>query len=436
MSKTQMLKLSDIFPISMSGEWGSDPKSGGNSLVLRAADFTKDCKLRFEIGAPRTIPIEKLGVRVLKEGDILIEKSGGSPNQPVGRVVYFNRGDEGRIYSHSNFLQLLRVMDGFNAKYAYYLMAFLYERGVVYRYQQQTTGIINLKLEHYLKEEVEIPASSSERRFVEQVLSEIDITIEKTEALITKYQQVKTGLMHDLFTRGITVDGKLRPSREQAQELYYETIIGWIPKEWGTDKFGENIAVIDPNPSHRYPAELNEGYPICSTENFSGENGFAFKKSKLVSESTFQSQQNRCQFKENDVVFARKGKLGLARRYGKDKKVFSHTVVLMKPSTKQVDANWLLWLSRSHWLLKAIDVTMNTNSGVPTLGVEFIKGITVPFPEIGEQKLIDQSLNAISNKIEIEVNKREKLLKQKSGLMRDLLTGRVRVSLDEERAHV
>jgi len=274
------------------------------------------------------------------------------------------------------------------------------------------------------------------QRKIAKILVNLDSTIEKTEALIEKYQQVKAGLMHDLFTRGITADGKLRPNQEQAPELYQETAIGWIPKEWVSDKFGENIAVIDPNPSHRYPAEVNDGYPICSTENFSGENGFAFKKSKLVSESTFQSQQNRCQFKENDVVFARKGKLGLARRYGTDKKVFSHTVVLMKPSTNQVDANWLLWLSRSHWLLKAIDVTMNTNSGVPTLGVEFIKGITVPFPEISEQKLINQSLDAISNKIEIEVNKREKLLKQKSGLMHDLLTGKVSVSLDEENAHV
>lgn len=275
-----------------------------------------------------------------------------------------------------------------------------------------------------------------EQNKIVEILSYIDQTIEKTEALIEKYQQVKAGLMHDLFTRGITADGKLRPSREQAPELYQETAIGWIPKEWVSDKFGENIAVIDPNPSHRYPAEVNDGYPICSTENFSGENGFAFKKSKLVSESTFQSQQNRCQFKESDVVFARKGKLGLARRYGTDKKVFSHTVVLMKPSTNQVDANWLLWLSRSHWLLKAIDVTMNTNSGVPTLGVEFIKGITVPFPEISEQKLINKSLDAISNKIEIEVNKREKLLKQKSGLMQDLLTGKISVSLDEESTHV
>ena len=46
--------------------------------------------------------------------------------------------------------------------------------------------------------------------------------------------------MHDLFTRGVTADGKLRPPREQAPELYQETPVGWIPVEMGlrrTSKF-------------------------------------------------------------------------------------------------------------------------------------------------------------------------------------------------------
>ncbi|MGB5599730.1 MAG: restriction endonuclease subunit S, partial [Thiothrix litoralis] len=63
------------------------------------------------------------------------------------------------------------------------------------------------------------------------ILQTIDQTIESTQALIEKYQLIKAGLMHDLFTRGIGADGKLRPPREEAPELYQETAIGWIPKE-------------------------------------------------------------------------------------------------------------------------------------------------------------------------------------------------------------
>ena len=58
------------------------------------------------------------------------------------------------------------------------------------------------------------------------ILTSLDAAIEKTEALIEKHQQIKAGLMHDLFTRGVLPNGQLRPPREQAPELYRETRSG------------------------------------------------------------------------------------------------------------------------------------------------------------------------------------------------------------------
>ncbi len=75
------------------------------------------------------------------------------------------------------------------------------------------------------------PQPPQQRRIAE-ILSTLDETIEQTEALIAKYQQIKAGLMHDLFTRGVTPDGKLRPTRAEAPQLYKESPLGWIPKEW------------------------------------------------------------------------------------------------------------------------------------------------------------------------------------------------------------
>lgn len=80
---------------------------------------------------------------------------------------------------------------------------------------------------------VPLPDGENEQRRIARILQTIDRAIEKTEALIDKYHQIKAGLMHDLFTRGIGPDGQLRPSSEQAPGLYQETPIGWMPKEWG-----------------------------------------------------------------------------------------------------------------------------------------------------------------------------------------------------------
>ena len=66
----------------------------------------------------------------------------------------------------------------------------------------------------------------------------------QTKALIEKYQHIKAGLIHDLFTRGIGADGNLRPLREQAPELYQETLIGWIPKQWSTEKLGKMSEIV------------------------------------------------------------------------------------------------------------------------------------------------------------------------------------------------
>ena len=70
------------------------------------------------------------------------------------------------------------------------------------------------------------------QRRVLAILSTLDETIEQTETLIAKYEQIKAGLMHELFTRGVTPNGKLRPTRAEAPQLYKESPLGWIPKEW------------------------------------------------------------------------------------------------------------------------------------------------------------------------------------------------------------
>lgn len=79
----------------------------------------------------------------------------------------------------------------------------------------------------------------NEQLRISEVLAGVDEAIEQTEALIAKTQQIKVGLMHDLFTRGVTSDGQLRPTRENAPQLYKESPLGWIPAEWEVRQLGE-----------------------------------------------------------------------------------------------------------------------------------------------------------------------------------------------------
>ena len=84
-----------------------------------------------------------------------------------------------------------------------------------------------------------------EQNVIAKILSTADAVIEKTQAAIAKYKAIKQGLLQDLFTRGIDLNtNKLRPSYKDAPELYKESKLGMIPREWDEKVFGEELDLI------------------------------------------------------------------------------------------------------------------------------------------------------------------------------------------------
>jgi len=419
MSDVVAYSLNQIFPFSVAGEWGTDPAPDGNAYAIRAADFTKDCKLRKEIGAPREIPKAKLGTRVLCDGDILIEKSGGSPDQPVGRPVYFDRESESRTYVHSNFLQLLRSTEGFDRKFLHYLLVQLYESGFFLRYQQQTTGIINLKLEELLRERVDVPPEKTQR-FIRTVLCAADQAIEKTEALIEKYQQIKAGLMHDLFTRGVGKDGKLRPPREQAPALYQETPIGWIPKDWQYELLDKlTIRGSGHTPNKNISSYWNGGVKWVSLADSNKLDQLWISQTTL--EISLLGVQN------SSAVIHPAGTVVMTRDAGVGK-----SAILQEPMA--VSQHFMAWRCGEkmnnhflyHWLQynKRSFENVAMGSTIVTIGLPYFKKLMIGAPkDPTEQKEIGLRLTTSYEYIKTLEKELRKLNCLKSGLMTDLFSG-------------
>ncbi|MEM9541049.1 MAG: restriction endonuclease subunit S [Cyanobacteria bacterium P01_E01_bin.42] len=287
------------------------------------------------------------------------------------------------------------------------------------------TTVKHLSSKDILNIQIKLP-NISEQRKIAEILSTIDRAISQTEAILKKQQRIKTGLIQDLLTKGIDEKGNIRT--EETHE-FKDSPLGCIPVEWDIKELREISLVIDPNPSHRYPPPSDLGIPIASTENFIGDNDFDLSFSEKVSLSIFKQQNKRCNFSESDIVFARKGRLGFARPYGKLQKVFSHTIVILKPrNEKQLHSRYLLWVVRFRDFFEQIDKRMNSNSGVPTLGVAFLEAVPIRIPKIFEQTQICLILDSLD--LEIEKNRQilSKLKHQKTALMQDLLTGKVRVT--------
>ncbi|MDO8312468.1 MAG: restriction endonuclease subunit S, partial [Sideroxyarcus sp.] len=79
---------------------------------------------------------------------------------------------------------------------------------------------------------------------IAKILDTIDTSICETEAIIAKLKSIKQGLLHDLLTRGIAANGELRPPKSEAPQLYKDSPLGWIPKEWVVAKLESLLTEI------------------------------------------------------------------------------------------------------------------------------------------------------------------------------------------------
>ncbi len=145
-----MAKLIEITGKALSGEWGNDDNTGNGIPVLRTTNFTNEGIVNYNNVVTRIIEKKKIEEKYLRKGDIIIEKSGGSDKQPVGRVVYFD-GPE-NTYLFNNFTGLLRVKDQakWYPRYVFYSLFSNYHRGGTRAFQNKTTGLHNLKIDDFV----------------------------------------------------------------------------------------------------------------------------------------------------------------------------------------------------------------------------------------------------------------------------------------------
>jgi type I restriction enzyme, S subunit len=190
--------INDTILEKFSGEWGEEPTTEGSVIVIRTANFSNTGKIDFSRLVKRSIDQKKVDQKKLQSGDIIIEKSGGSPDQPVGRVVYFEQPDE-KIYLCNNFTTLLRPnISKVTPKYLFYLMHANHKLGGTLRFQNKTTGIINLKLNSYLESKIYIPPIEDQHRIV-CVLQKIQDIIDKRRENLRQLDKLLESVFFKMF---------------------------------------------------------------------------------------------------------------------------------------------------------------------------------------------------------------------------------------------
>ena len=148
------------------GLWKGDKPPFVNVGVIRNTNFTKEGTLDDSDIAYLDVEAKKLEKRRLQFGDIILEKSGGGPKQPVGRVALFDK-EEG-CFSFSNFTAALRVLDpcDLDFRYLHKFLHWTYLSGVTEGMQSHSTGIRNLDGDAYKAIQVTYPTLTEQQRIV------------------------------------------------------------------------------------------------------------------------------------------------------------------------------------------------------------------------------------------------------------------------------
>jgi len=195
--------IQDLISAKISGEWGIDPVSDNFVKVLRTTNFSNEGRLNLSSVVEREIDEVKVQKKKLQYGDIIIEKSGGSPNQPVGRVVFFDI-DDGNTYLCNNFTSILRPCDKVFPRYLFYCLFALHLRKKTLAYQNKTTGIINLQLDRYLTtEKVPIPSLEDQKSIVRE-LDAADALRQKRKQAIALLDDYLKAVFLEMFGDPVT----------------------------------------------------------------------------------------------------------------------------------------------------------------------------------------------------------------------------------------
>lgn len=258
-----------------------------------------------------------------------------------------------------------------------------------------------------------IPESIDTQKRISTILSTCDTVIQNTQKTIEKYKAIKQGMMQDLFTRGLTKDGELRPSFKEAPELYKESELGMIPKEWEVKELGECAEI---NSSHlSIPNEfiyidlesVIDGKLVI--EKIMNKQNAPSRAQRVVSMKDILYQTVR-PYQKNNLYFEFESKY---------KYVASTGYAQIK--TDECSKYLFYFLHNDDFIAEVL--TRCTGTSYPAIAPKELEKVKVKMPlDIAEQTEIAKRLSAIDLTIQKEEAILSKYKNIKTGLMARLLT--------------
>ena len=397
----EVKKIKNTQSYLVGGIWGNEPEGNENDIYcIRVADFNyEQLTISTHNLTLRNISLKEEDKRILRSGDLLVEKSGGGEKSPVGKIVIFN-AEIPRQSVTSNFISKFTTKsDSCFPKYLLYCLSFFYHIGLTRKHIKQTTGIQNLDIDSYFQERIPLPSLVEQRQianFLDHKTEQIDEFIRIKERQIELLQEQRTALINQAVTKGLDPNVEMKPSGVEW--------IGKIPRHWDLSmlKFAARLVYGD-----TLIAENRENgvVPVY------GSNGIIDIHS---SENTLSPA----------IIVGRKGSLGKIQ-YSDVPCFVIDTAYFIDRRTSHVNLRWL------YYVLHALKLERFRNSVLPGLNREDTEGQYVPLITAEEQdriaNFLDHKTEQIDELISTEQQKIKLLKEYRQSLISEAVTGKIDV---------
>ena len=262
----------------------------------------------------------------------------------------------------------------------------------------------------------------AEQRKIAAILSSVDDTIEKTQAVIDQVEVIKRGLMQELFTRGL-------PGRHTE---FKQSQIGEIPEAWEVYELSSlcfrMFVGIAQAATHAY---TEQGVPIIRTTNIR-ENRIDVDNLLYITDE-FAREMKRKTLCAGDVLTARTGYPGTSVVVPESLSGAQCFTLLVSRPGPRLRARFLCHIMNSDIGSQIVN-RGQAGGAQQNLNVSVFKKARVALPPLEEQDAICDALDTCYALVDREKNWKGGLYATKTALMSALLTGEMRVTRDTEAA--
>lgn len=364
-------------------------------------------------------PIIQLGSEIesnkffLKSPCILVSKL--NPRKPRVAIVQ-NTGEKFPLCASTEFMVYVPKSTQTDLIYfSYYLASDFFH----IRLQQVATGTTNSHVRAHPSETLSwwVPKFPfPEQHHIAEILSTIDETIERTEALIEKYRHIKAGLMSDLLTRGIDEEGRIRS--EETHE-FKDSPLGRVPDEWMVGTLSD-IAQIEmgQSPDGNTYNSVGNGKPLLN-----GPVEFGVYHPTPIQWTSKPTKM--CN--QKDILFCVRGSTTGRMNIANQEYCIGRGIAAICGILNISDTSYIkYYLDRENQFI--FSLATGGGSTFPNITSKDLSNLPCMYPSLPEQHHIAEILTVTDTYIEKEQTYLNKLQQIKKGLMQDLLTGKVRVT--------